>query len=50
MVGREFLNQAGYSRELIPGEGMRYDENPPVGAAIIEKLNCKPDEIVSIPG
>jgi hypothetical protein len=39
MMGGEFLNQVGDSRELIPREGIRNDEYSPMRMLIIEKLN-----------
>ncbi len=50
MTGGEFPNQACYSRELIPGEGMRDDEHSTVGAPVIEKSNREPNEIIPVSG
>ena len=38
MTGGEFLNQAGYSRELVPREGVRNDEDSTVGALVVEEV------------
>ena len=50
MPGGEFLDQAGYSRKLIPGESVGDDERPTMGALVIEESNCEPDEIVPVSG
>ena len=50
MTGGEFPNQAGYSRELISGEGMRNDERSTMGALVIEKSNREPNEIIPVSG
>ena len=50
MTGGEFLNQVGYSRELISGEGMRNDEHSIMGALVIEKSNREPNEIIPVSG
>jgi hypothetical protein len=50
MTGGEFPNQAGYSRKLISGEGMRNDEDSAMGALVIEKSNREPDEIIPVSG
>jgi hypothetical protein len=50
MAGGEFLNQAGYSRKLIPGEGVRNDEDSAVGASVVEESNREPDEIIPVFG
>ena len=50
MKAWEFLNQAGDSRKLISGEGVRNDEDPAVGALVVEESNGEPDEIVPISG
>lgn len=50
MGGGEFLNQAGYSGELIAGEGMGNDEDSAMGPLVIEKPNSEPNEIIPIPG
>jgi hypothetical protein len=48
MVGREFLNQFGYSRELVPREGIRNDQHSTVGALVIEESNREPNEIIPV--
>ncbi len=50
MTGGEFLNQAGYSRELVPREGVRNDEHPTMGALVIEESNRELNEIIPISG
>ena len=50
MPGGEFLNQAGYSRKLVPRQSVRNDEHPAMGALVIEELNCEPNKIVPISG
>ena len=50
MVGGEFLNQAGYSRKLVPRDSVRNDQHSPMGALVIKKLNRKPNEIIPISG
>jgi len=50
MAGGEFPNQAGYSRKLISGEGIRNDEHSAVGASVIEESNREPDEIIPVSG
>jgi hypothetical protein len=50
MAEGEFPNQAGYSRELISGEGVRDDEDSAVGALIIEESNRESDEIIPVSG
>ena len=50
MTGGEFLNQVGYSRELISGEGVRNDEHPTMGALVIEESNRELNEIITISG
>jgi len=50
MTGGEFLDQAGYSRELISGEGIRNDQHSTVGALVIEESNREPDEIIPVSG
>jgi len=50
MAGGEFPNQAGYSRKLISGEGIRNDEHSAVGASIVEESNREPDEIIPVSG
>ena len=42
MTGGEFLNQAGYSRELISGEGIGNDQHSTMGALVIEESNRHP--------
>jgi len=39
MTEGEFLNQVGYSKELISGEGIRNDEHSTMGALVIEESN-----------
>jgi len=39
MMGGEFFNQTGYSRELISGDSMRNDEHSAMGALVIEESN-----------
>jgi len=50
MTGGEFLNQAGYSRELVPREGVRNDEDSTVGALVVEESNREPNEIIPVSG
>jgi hypothetical protein len=50
MTGGEFLNQAGYSRELVPRERVRNDEDSTVGALVVEKSYREPDEIIPVSG
>ena len=50
MTGGEFPNQAGYSRELISGEGIRNDEHSAMVASVIEESNREPDEIIPVSG
>ncbi len=50
MTGGEFLNQAGYSKELVPREGVRNDEDSAVGAAVVEEPNREPNEVVPVSG
>ncbi len=50
ITGGEFLNQVGYSRELISGEGIRNDEHSTMGAVVIEESNRKPNKIIPISG
>ena len=50
MTGGEFLNQAGDSRKLISGEGVRDDEDSAVGALVVEESNREPDEIIPVSG
>jgi len=50
MMGGEFLNQAGYSRKLVPRESVWNDEHSAMGALVIKKLNRKPNKIVSVSG
>ena len=50
MKGGEFLDQAGYSRELISWEGIRNDEHSTMGALVIEESNRKPDKIGPVSG
>src|SRR4030065_606222 len=50
MTGGEFLNQVGYSRELISGEGIRNNEHSTMGALVIEESNREPNKIVPISG
>ena len=50
MIGREFLDQARYSRELVPRESVRDDKHSAVRTLIIEKLNRESYKIISIPG
>src|SRR4030043_2021769 len=50
MPGGEFLNQAGYSRKLVPRQSVRNDEHPAMGALVIEESNREPNKIVPIPG
>jgi len=46
----EFLNQAGDSSKLISGEGVRNNEDPVVGALVVEESNREPDEIIPVSG
>ena len=48
MTGGEFLNQAGYSRELVPRKTVGNDEQSAMGALVIEESNREPDEIVPV--
>ena len=50
MPGGEFLDQAGYSRKLVPGESIGNDEHSVMGALVIEESNREPDEIISVSG
>jgi hypothetical protein len=50
VTGGEFLDQAGYSRELVSGEGMVNDEDSTMGALVIEKSNREPNEIIPVSG
>jgi hypothetical protein len=50
MVGGEFPNQAGYSRELISREGIRNDEHSTMGALVVEESNRELNEIVPVSG
>jgi len=50
MTGGEFLNQAGYSRKLVPGERVRNEEHCTMGASVIEELNREPNKIIPISG
>jgi len=50
MTGGEFLDQAGYSRELVSWEGIRNDEQSTMGALVIEESNRKPDKIIPVSG
>jgi len=50
MMGGEFLNQAGYSRKLVPGQSVGNDEHPTMGALVIEELNREPNKIIPISG
>ena len=50
MTGGEFPNQAGYSRKLITGEGIRNDQHSTMGTLLIEKSNREPDEIIPVSG
>ena len=50
MKGGEFLNQAGYSRKLVPRESVRNDEHSTMGAVVIEELNCEPNKIIPVSG
>ena len=45
MTGGEFLNLAGYSRELISREGVRNDEDSTVGALVIEEWKGAPYQV-----
>ncbi len=48
MTGGEFLDQAGYSRKLVPGESVGDDKHSAMGALVIEESNREPDEIVPV--
>ena len=50
MTGGEFLNQAGYSRELVLGESVRNDQHSTMGALVIEESNCEPNKIAPVSG
>jgi hypothetical protein len=50
MARGEFFNQGGDSGELIPWEGIRYDEHSAMGALVVEESNREPDEIVPVSG
>ncbi len=50
MPGGEFLNQAGYSRELVHREGVRNDEDSAVGALVVEESNRELNEIIPVSG
>jgi hypothetical protein len=50
MPGGEFLNQAGYSRKLVPRQSVRNDEHSTMGALVIEELNREPNKIIPISG
>jgi hypothetical protein len=50
MAGREFPNQASYSRELISRNSMRNDEHSTMGTPVIEEPNREPDEIIPVSG
>ena len=49
-MGREYFDKSGYSGELVTREGIRNDEDSPMGTLIVEKLDRELDEIVSISG
>ncbi len=48
MMGGEFFNQGGDSRELISGEGVRNDQHPTMRALVVEESDRKPDKIVPV--
>jgi len=48
MTGGEFLNQAGYSRKLVPRESVGNDEHPAMGALVIEESNREPNKIIPV--
>ena len=48
MTGGEFLDQAGYSRKLVPRESVGDDEHSAMGALVIEESNREPDKIIPI--
>ena len=48
MTGGDFLNQAGYSRKLVPRKTMGHDEHSAMGALVIEESNRESDEIVPV--
>ena len=50
MTGGDFLDQAGYSRKLVPRQSIRNDEHSGMGALVIEELNREPDKIVPVSG
>jgi len=50
MTGGEFLNQVGYSRELVTGEGVRNDDHSTMGALVIEESNREPNKIIPVSG
>jgi hypothetical protein len=50
MAGGKLFNQAGYSRELISGEGVRDDEHSTMGTLVVEESNREPDEIIPVSG
>ena len=50
MMGGEFLNQGGYSRKLVPREGVRNDENSAMGALVVKESHRELDEIVPVSG
>ena len=50
MTGGEFLNQAGYSRKLVPRDSVRNDQHSPMGALVIEESNRELNEIIPISG
>ncbi len=50
MAGGEFLNQAGYSRKLVPRESVGNDEHSTMGALVIEESNREPNKIIPVSG
>jgi len=50
MKGREFLKQAGYSRKLVPREGVRNNEHSTMGALVVEESDRELDEIIPVSG
>ncbi len=48
MTGGDFLDQAGYSRKLVPRESVGNDERSTMGAVVIEESNREPDKIIPV--
>jgi len=50
MLRSIFLKGICHKAEIVPGDAVRNDEDPEMGAKVIKELNCESNKIISVSG